>query len=101
MSDLDKVERLFTAGTEDLLKIPRDEWSAVFSGIHGDDLILIGNRLRELAISAARLAAYLDARGGEGGFDLGHEAAVKAQNEQAAKVRAAFGYQYPQDTIEF
>ena len=97
MSDFDKVERLFKAGTEDLLRIPRAEWRETFTGVHGDDLILIGNRLREFAVRAVRLAAYLDARGGEGGLDLGHEKAVKAQNEQAAKVRELLGYQHPYD----
>ncbi len=101
MGDFDKVERLFKAGTEDLLKIPREEWKETFSGIHGDDLILIGNRLRELAVQAVRLAAYLDARGGEGGVDLGHDAAVKVQNKQAAKVRELLGYQHPYDEITF
>jgi hypothetical protein len=101
MSDFDKVERLFTAGPEDLLKIPRVAWNETFSGIHGDDLILIGNRLRELAVDSVRLAAYLNARGGEGGVDLGHDAAVKTQNEQAAKVREALGYQHPYEEIKF
>lgn len=86
---------------EDLLKIPREEWNETFSGIHGDDLILIGNRLRELAVSTVRLAAYLDARGGEGGLDSGHDTAVKTQNEQAAKVREVLGYQHPYQEIKF
>lgn len=101
MSDFAKVERLFKAGTEDLLEIPREEWNETFSGIHGDDLILIGNRLREFAVRAVRLAAYLDARGGEGGLDLGHEKAVKAQNEQAARIREILGYQHPYDEVIF
>lgn len=101
MNDLDKVERLFRAETEELLKIPYEEWNETFSGIHADDLVLIGNRLREFAVRAVRLAAYLDARGGEGGLDLGHESAVKAQNEQASQVRKILGYQHPYDEIKF
>lgn len=52
-------------------------------------------------MSDFELDAYLDARGGEGGVDLGQEAAIKAQNEQAAKVRQVLGYQHPYEEIKF
>jgi hypothetical protein len=44
-----------------------------------------------LSQNAARVAAYLDQRGGCG-YDLGHKKAVKAQNRTAHKVRQAQGY---------
>lgn len=64
-------------------------------------LFLLAIACGKLAVRAVRLAAYLDARGGEGGLDLGHASAVTAQNEQAAKVREVLGYQHPYEEIKF
>jgi hypothetical protein len=83
MEGYDKVERLFKLENGELVRVPPAEWDATFSGVHGEDLRLVSNRLREMAVKALRMAAYIDARGGEDGADLGHEAAVRAQNAQA------------------
>lgn len=101
MDDSAKAERLFMMSTEELVNTPRSEWEQMFTGIHGDDLLLTANRLRELAVQAVRMAAYIDARGGEGAIDKGHEAAVKAQNDLAERVRATLDYQHPRDELIF
>lgn len=101
MEGYEKAERLFRMSNEELLNTPRPDWSQLFAGAHDDDLRLIANRLRELAVGAIRMAAYVDARGGEGHGDQGHEAAVKAQNDLAENVRNVLGYQHPRDEITF
>lgn len=101
MSDYEKAQHLYEMTTETLVTIPPLEWDEMFSGIHPDDLLLTANRLRELAIRAVRMAAYIDARGGEGGTDKGHITAVKSQNHQAEKIRALLDYQNPKDDMNF
>jgi len=97
----EKAERLFRAKATENITIPPDQWDETFSGVHGDDLKVVANSLRELAVKAVRMAAYMDARGGEDGVDRGHEVAVKAQNDQAEKVRALLDYAHPRDDITF
>lgn len=101
MDDYAKTEQLFMMSTEELINTPCSEWEQLFTGIHGDDLLLTANRLRELAVRAVRMAAYVDARGGEGGVDKGHDAAVKAQNDLAERVRAILDYQHPREELIF
>lgn len=48
--------------------------------------------LDAIAERAARVAAYLEARGGRGCGDSGHDAGVKAANRAARLVRKARGY---------
>lgn len=95
MNDSSKVARLFRTSAEELVKIAPSEWDQTFSEIHGEDLRLLSNSLINLSVLAARMSAYIDARGGEGGLDKGHDAAVKHQNERAAQVRATLGFQHP------
>jgi hypothetical protein len=52
--------------TEELVNTPLSDWDELCTGLHSDDLRLTANRLRELAIRTVRMAAYIDARGGEG-----------------------------------
>lgn len=68
--------------------------------IHPEDLRLLSNSLINLSVLAARMSAYIDARGGEGGKDKGHDAAVKHQNDCAAKIREAFGFQHPRADLD-
>ncbi len=98
---LEKIESLFKMDKGDLLDIPLAQWNEMFSDVHDGDLKLIANRLREMAVRAVRMAAYIDTRGGEGGMDKGHKAAVKAQNEQAEKIRALLDYQNPKEILNF
>jgi hypothetical protein len=100
MSDSSKVSRLFRTPAEELIKIEPADWQETFSDIHGQDLRLLSNSLINLSVLAARMSAYIDARGGEGGRDRGHEVAVKEQNQRAEKVRAALGFQHPKADIE-
>jgi hypothetical protein len=101
MEEVEKIEQLFNMPAEELARIKTEEWDTTFSGIHGDDLRLLSNKMIQLAILAARMSAYIDARGGEHGKDFGHEKAVAAQNEFAVKIRAVFGFQHPKDDIRF
>lgn len=55
----------------------------------------MANQAREadrLATIAAGLSAYLEARGGGGKGDGGHEAGIKAKNAAEKRVRKALGY---------
>src|SRR5665213_2056380 len=51
--------------------------------------------LDSLAVHAARLSGYLEARGATGCVDNGHRSGVKNSNNKAAKVRKAIGYTQP------
>lgn len=101
MSELTKVARLYQTPAEELVKIKPPEWNEMFSEIHGEDLRLISNSLIQLSVLAARMSAYVDARGGEGGKDRGHTDAVRSQNLRAEEVRAVLGFQHPKADIEF
>jgi hypothetical protein len=101
MSENTKIARLFKTPAEELVKIDPAEWSETFSDIHGEDLRLLSNSLIQLSVLAARMSAYIDARGGEGGKDKGHLEAVKSQNTRAEKVRATLGFQHPKADLEF
>lgn len=101
MKDSSKVARLYQTSAEELVKIAPSEWDETFSEIHGDDLRLLSNSLINLSVLAARMSAYIDARGGEGGKDKGHAEAVKNQNELAEKVRAVLGFQHPKSDLDF
>ena len=69
--------------------------------MHREDLRLISNSLINLCVRAARMSAYIDARGGEGGVDKGHKEAVEEQNKRAERVRAVLGFQHPRADIDF
>ena len=101
MNELAKVARLFQTPAEELVKIEPSQWQETFSDIHGDDLRLLSNSLINLSVLAARMSAYIDARGGEGGKDKGHLEAVKEQNLRAEEVRAALGFQHPKANTVF
>lgn len=101
MSEETKVARLFRTPAEELVKTEPPEWKEIFSGIHGEDLRLLSNSLIQLSVLAARMSAYIDARGGEGGKDKGRLEAVRHQNLRAENVRAALGFQHPKADIEF
>ena len=100
MNDSSKASLLFRTPAEELIKIEPADWEKTFSDIHGEDLRLLSNSLINLSVLAARMSAYIDARGGEGGRDKGHEEAVQEQNRRAEKVRAVFGFQHPKADIE-
>jgi hypothetical protein len=89
MSDFERAERLMKTPTRELVEIEPSEWNETFSGIHGDDLRLLSNSLVQLSIKAARMAAYVDARGGEHHKDMGHSEGVNAQNETKVSGRLA------------
>ncbi len=57
-----KVEDLFKAPAEELVKLPYSAWDEACSDVHGEDLQLIANKLIELAVKAARMGSYFDAR---------------------------------------
>lgn len=100
-SENTKVAQLFRTPAEELVKIKPQQWRETFSDVHGEDLRLISNSLIQLSVLAARMSAYIDARGGEGGKDKGHIEAVRRQNLRAEKIRAALDYQHPKADIEF
>ena len=95
-----KVAQLFRTPATELLRIDPPKWEETFSDINPQDLRLLSNSLINLSVLAARMSAYIDARGGEGGRDQGHEAAIRSQNECAAKIREVFGFQYPKADLE-
>lgn len=101
MDESSKIARLFKAPAEELVKIEPSEWQDTFSEIHGGDLRLLSNSLINLSVLAARMSAYIDARGGEGGKDKGHVEAVKEQNQRAEKIRAVLGFQHPKSDLDF
>lgn len=97
MIDLAKVEGLFNTPAEELVKIPHSAWSETFSDIDGGDLQLFANKLIELAVKAARMGAYIEARA----KGKQHTTAVSEQNACAEKVRAALDFQHPKADINF
>lgn len=97
MDELEKVEQLFQTPAEELVKIRPSEWNETFSGIHGGDMQLLANKLIELAVKAARMGAYVEARA----KGKQHTTAVTEQNVSAEKVRAALDFQHPKDNINF
>ena len=101
MTEVTKVALLFQAPANELVKIEPSEWKDTFSDIHGEDLRLLSNSLAQLSVLAARMGAYIDARGGEGGKDKGHVEAVKHQNQCAERVRAILGFQHPRADVDF
>lgn len=101
MDGFERVERLMKTPTHEVVGLEPSQWNATFSGIHGDDLRLLSNSLIQLSISAARMAAYIDARGGEHHHDLGHSEGVRMQNKMAEKIRAVFNFQHPKSDIDF
>lgn len=101
MNDSSKVARLFRTPAEELIKIEPSDWEETFSDIHGEDLRLLSNSLINLSVLAARMSAYIDARGGEGGKDRGHGEAVENQNRLAERVRAVLGFQHPKAELSF
>ena len=64
------------------------------------ELVDITQRLDHEIQILARATFYLKARGGYG-CDLGHETAVKDQNQRVAKVRAALGFTVPREDVNF
>jgi hypothetical protein len=100
MNNSSKVARLFRTSAEGLVKIAPSEWDETFSEIHGEDLRLLSNSLINLSVLAARMSAYIDARGGEGGEDKGHSQGVREQNHRAEKVRDVLGFQHPKADID-
>lgn len=100
MNDTSKVARLFRTPAEELVKIELSDWQETFSEIHAEDLRLLSNSLINLSVLAARMSAYIDARGGEGGKDKGHDEAEKEQNQRAERVRATLGFQHPKADID-
>jgi hypothetical protein len=100
MNDSSKIAHLFSTPAEELVRITPSDWNETFSGIHGEDLRLLSNSLINLSVLAARMSAYIDARGGEGGKDGGHAEAVRHQNELAEKVRAVLGFQHPKADLD-
>ena len=100
MNDSSKVSLLFRTPAEELIKIEPADWEKTFSDIHGEDLRLLSNSLINLSVLAARMSAYIDARGGEGGKDKGHLQAVRQQNQRAEKIRAVLGFQFPKADID-
>ncbi|MDX6499572.1 MAG: hypothetical protein QOG23_2832 [Blastocatellia bacterium] len=101
MSEMQRVADLFRTPAEEIVKITPHEWEETFSDIHGEDLRLISNSLIQLSVRAARMSAYIDARGGEAGRDRGHREAVRNQNILAEKVRTVLGFQHPKEDVEF
>jgi hypothetical protein len=101
MKDSSRVAQLFRASAEELVKIAPAEWDETFSDIHREDLRLLSNSLINLSVLAARMSAYIDARGGDDGRDAGHIEAVKHQNQLAEKVRTIFGFQHPRAELDF
>jgi hypothetical protein len=100
MIESSKVASLFRTPAEELVKIDPSAWKETFSEIHGEDLRLLSNSLINLSVLAARMSAYIDARGGEGGKDKGHAQGVKEQNQRAEKVREVLGFQHPKADID-
>lgn len=101
MSEDTKVARLFQTPAEELIKIQPPQWKETFSDIHGEDLRLLSNSLIQLSVLAARMSAYIEGRGGDGGKDKGHLEAVNNQNLRAEKIRVALDFQHPKADIDF
>src|SRR6478735_5471078 len=95
MNESSKIADLFRAPAEELVKIAPSDWEQTFSEVHSEDLRLLSNSLINLSVLAARMSAYIDARGGEGGKDRGHPEGVREQNQRAERVREVLGFQHP------
>jgi hypothetical protein len=97
MNEVEKVEKLFKTTAEELVKSQPSEWNEAFSGIHSEDLQLLANKVIQLAVNAARMGAYIEARA----KGKSHKEAVGEQNVCAEKVRAALDFQHPKEDIDF
>jgi len=81
---------------ERVLRMPMVHWQAAYEHDREVGRGLL-NASGALAVRAARLAAYVNAR------DLGksHAVAVRAQNAAARKVRTLLGFTYANDDVTF
>ena len=68
------------------------QWRSAADGMDATTVCRYAGVLDAIAERAARIAAYLEERGGEGNGDGGHDSAVKAANKAARRVRKARGY---------
>lgn len=85
----------------DFLSMALADMRAVADRMYHVDAGEYARTLDAIAVKAARMAEYLESRGGDGCGDSGHEAAVSASNRRAARVRKALGYTYPRDDVHF
>jgi len=81
-------------------RVPPHEWGAYLERIGLDakqqeEFSVISSRLHERAAALVSVAKYLDARGGAGSGDSGHDYALKYSNKETRKVRKALGYSRP------
>ena len=77
------------------------EWPELVKALPSSEMLELSRWLDSVSEGAARLSAYVEARGGSGCGDSGHDRAVKAQNRRAAKVRRALGYTFPKLDFTF
>jgi len=80
-------------------------WDKRFNDIprHNREVLLceLSDWLYSVAVRAARLAGYVNARGAVGCGDSGHAEGVKSSNRKVARVRKALGYTIAKDDLRF
>lgn len=83
--------------TRDLMNAAMREWPSLLATLSRSERHRITTELMSLAVHAARLAAYANARD----LERSHEESVGVQNRVALAVRRALGYAYARDPVTF
>jgi hypothetical protein len=73
-----------------LTRLPPVKWQEAVDKMGQAERMEVARRLDEVAINAARLAGYVEARCPQ--RDRGHDNAVKESNRKARKVGKVLGY---------
>jgi len=88
--------------SDNTIDLPRDQWDGYVTNViqnaakyprenFSHEVLSLETR----ALALIEIAAYLDARGGDGTGDHGHEEAMKQARKAVKAVRKALGYTYP------
>ena len=90
------------AVSDNMIDLPRDQWDGYLTNViqnmaryPNENLSLESSSLEMRALALIEIAAYLDARGGNGAGDHGHHEAMKQANRVRKAVRKALGYAWP------
>ena len=90
------------AVSDNMIDLPRDQWDGYVTNVIQntmkypyENLSLEASSLERRALALIEIAAYLDARGGNGTGDHGHHEAMKQASRARKAVRKALGYTWP------
>ncbi len=88
--------------SDNMIDLPRDQWDGYVTNVIRNAAKYpcenISHEVLSLearAVALIEIAAYLDARGGDGTGDHGHDEAMKRARRAVKAARKALGYTYP------